>query len=345
MLLASRMLYLRHTMARAPWLTALVIASACAESRSQAPTKSISVETSCLGSQSEGISNHCYPGNNPLGDAGAMIAKDASTPTGGSVATTVQAEAGVACAPTACPIDQAWNAASCRCEGHCDPFAELAARLGSSKPVDCGTLQVNALAADVLAARTCALDALAAKRPFQLIEWTEDDENRRTANLYAYAGADGFVSVFGYLQIKPPAMTISPANGELGLYEERCKGLQKDDDHMCASGAVCLACKDLVESSWTCDAPPAPGVPCLPVGTYARGKGPNPGRCCAPLREVSQMDAVSATPDAARVCEWPVHYALFACVEGSCGDGRCEEPERVECGCKLDCADADAGLE
>jgi hypothetical protein len=28
----------------------------------------------------------------------------------------------------------------------------------------------------------------------------------------------------------------------------------------------------------------------------------------------------------------------FVCIQGFCGDGRCEAPEAVPCGCSLDCA-------
>jgi hypothetical protein len=40
---------------------------------------------------------------------------------------------------------------------------------------------------------------------------------------------------------------------------------------------------------------------------------------------------------------------VSACIEGQCGDGRCEAAEAVHCGCTLDCpsaawSDADAGI-
>lgn len=41
-----------------------------------------------------------------------------------------------------------------------------------------------------------------------------------------------------------------------------------------------------------------------------------------------------------RVCDQPVGFRNYVCVEGRCGDGRCEVPEQAPCGCPQDCASA-----
>lgn len=90
------------------------------------------------------------------------------------------------------------------------------------------------------------------------------------------------------------------------------------------------------------DAPDVDGgrepTECRGPGNYQAGKEGSYRPCCEGLNEVFQE--LPATDDrGARVCIAPP-LRVYACVEGRCGDGRCEEPEAVPCGCAADCPDA-----
>jgi hypothetical protein len=73
---------------------------------------------------------------------------------------------------------------------------------------------------------------------------------------------------------------------------------------------------------------------CNPAGNYDRVVAP-PRACCPGLQQVEQRMELFRD-DGTSTCSFtPVR--LYACVEGICGDGRCEAPEAVACGCSLDC--------
>jgi hypothetical protein len=83
------------------------------------------------------------------------------------------------------------------------------------------------------------------------------------------------------------------------------------------------------------------------LGNYEVSKEGGYRPCCDGLRQVYQLSAGYGYGDQ-NVCTQPV-INVFACIEGSCGDGRCEAPEAVGCGCTLDCQSAvwgapDAGV-
>ena len=82
-----------------------------------------------------------------------------------------------------------------------------------------------------------------------------------------------------------------------------------------------------------CSANPAA---CTGVGTY-RAKGTPP--CCGGLHLLPAAYAGYANgAQTSRVC-WPANgdIAAFSCTQGTCGDGQCEGPEALPCGCALDC--------
>jgi hypothetical protein len=77
-------------------------------------------------------------------------------------------------------------------------------------------------------------------------------------------------------------------------------------------------------------------VDCAGPGVYQRGKEGGT-RCCADLNEYYRL-AASGSGTAELTCHEPVGHAEFGCIEGRCGDGRCELGERGACGCTLDCS-------
>lgn len=81
---------------------------------------------------------------------------------------------------------------------------------------------------------------------------------------------------------------------------------------------------------------------CSGAGNYERGKGGGAANCCPGLNMVSQLAPVYAGNNQEPTCA-QLPLAVFACIEGSCGDGRCEAPEAVHCGCLSDCTSAAFG--
>lgn len=76
---------------------------------------------------------------------------------------------------------------------------------------------------------------------------------------------------------------------------------------------------------------------CHGPGHYEAGKGGEYRPCCEGLTEVLQLGA--AEGDDGPVCvDLPLR--VYACVEGTCGDGVCEVGEDVHCGCVDDCPGA-----
>lgn len=84
----------------------------------------------------------------------------------------------------------------------------------------------------------------------------------------------------------------------------------------------------------------ADAAACRPVGHYEAGKEGSYLPCCAGLREEFQQVAGQRGGAQERVCDDPVGFRNYVCVEGRCGDGRCEAPESLACGCTQDCASA-----
>jgi hypothetical protein len=57
---------------------------------------------------------------------------------------------------------------------------------------------------------------------------------------------------------------------------------------------------------------------------------------CAAGTHLVKQRAELFEDDGTETCSFtPV--SVFVCLEGFCGDGRCEAPEAVPCGCSLDC--------
>ena len=77
---------------------------------------------------------------------------------------------------------------------------------------------------------------------------------------------------------------------------------------------------------------------CRGPGNYQAGKEGSYRPCCEGLTEQSQ-ELPATDQRGERVCIQPP-LRVYACVEGSCGDGRCEPEEEVPCGCAEDCPDA-----
>jgi hypothetical protein len=77
---------------------------------------------------------------------------------------------------------------------------------------------------------------------------------------------------------------------------------------------------------------------CLgPGGPYQRGKAIEPNAnaslvCCEGLYTYDRQ-----VDNGAGACTEPVGVANFSCLEGSCGDGKCEAGEQGACGCEADC--------
>lgn len=181
------------------------------------------------------------------------------------------------------------------------------------------------------------------------------------------AGATGALS-FGC-----GSKTMQPAGGETGFL------LACDGNADCASGlCACGACSRLCETSEECgsdakctaevsdlacagesravcvanptltdaasvgdqstDQSNATGAEdCHGPGHYEAGKGGEYRPCCEGLTEVLQLGAAEGDDGPACV-DLPLR--IYACVEGTCGDGVCEVGENVRCGCANDCPDA-----
>ena len=77
---------------------------------------------------------------------------------------------------------------------------------------------------------------------------------------------------------------------------------------------------------------------CVGLGDYTAAKGKGPAPCCPGYNEY-QLDY--------RPCSMlGIAAGHYACILGTCGDGICEDPENVSCGCAADCLVTayDAGL-
>ena len=79
---------------------------------------------------------------------------------------------------------------------------------------------------------------------------------------------------------------------------------------------------------------------CHGVGHYQAGKEGGYLPCCTGLSEVFLQVAAEQGVSHERVCIEPIGFRNYACIEGRCGDGRCEAPEGLACGCAQDCPSA-----
>jgi cytochrome c553 len=84
----------------------------------------------------------------------------------------------------------------------------------------------------------------------------------------------------------------------------------------------------------------AEGGVCHGVGHYQVGKEGGYLPCCAGLHEALQQEAGETGDTRERICSDSVVHRNYVCVEGTCGDGRCEAPESIACGCPKDCPSA-----
>jgi hypothetical protein len=256
---------------------------------------------------------------------------------GSSAGASAQGAAG-GCASPVCPLGATWNAASCSCQSSsvagCELVPEVDKRAPGPNLADCGTLQLDATQDAREQARRCVLDALAARQPFKLVQWKMGTDTR-IASAYAWPGAAGFVSILSY------DSGLSGAS----IDEQTCRSLRSDSPCVASATDLCLECAEPIESSVACS--PA-SKECRGAGNYETGKEGGYQPCCAGLREVFQLSAAYAGDDEHHQCvQEPLRVS--ACIEGQCGDGRCEAAEAVHCGCTLDCpsavwGDSDAGI-
>ncbi|MDB4976012.1 MAG: hypothetical protein JWN48_4353 [Myxococcaceae bacterium] len=79
---------------------------------------------------------------------------------------------------------------------------------------------------------------------------------------------------------------------------------------------------------------------CNGPGNYTASKGISDGPCCPGLHTEYHRTPAFVGDALIAACVTPVGYAAYACVEGVCGDGRCEAAEAVACGCETDCPGA-----
>jgi hypothetical protein len=293
----------------------------------------------------------------------AMGGRDGTPTSGGSGAVATRAAGGSGAssggtsvagssAPKGCPVlpcpqGEVVDPKTCMCEPSCDPLSELAKYAATSGSRDCGTLLPTSSVDDRAMAQRCVLDALAAGQAFQLIDWLQKDPDARGGYFYVGPATDAWIHTFGFSSRGPASL---PTEATLG--ETTCHTLAAKKDCTIAEQELCLECVEQVESSLTCSIPRrGTSGKCLGLGgNYGRSKDFNDGECCPGLREVYRQLAYHDVSGRVTSCYDPIGGAAFACVEGGCGDGRCEEPEAEPCGCPVDCPsarisdDADAGL-
>jgi hypothetical protein len=207
----------------------------------------------------------------------------------------------------------------------------IAARLGPSDVRDCGELNLDASAQARNDARNCVLDALRGHRPFKLVQWQEATQHALTVG-YVSAGGAAAISILRY-------DSDASAGKQTGatLAEARCGDLRPSSDCTIDANTLCLDCVPLIESSLECSQQ-LPPSDCHGTGNYEAGKGGEYRPCCAGLREVFQK--IKLTNEAGNASCGDLPLRVYACVEGRCGDGRCEDAEAVPCGCALDCPSA-----
>ncbi len=77
---------------------------------------------------------------------------------------------------------------------------------------------------------------------------------------------------------------------------------------------------------------------CNPVGRYGVGKEGGYKPCCPGLTELFTYAQSYANGESTPTCVSP-EYRSFSCIQGTCGDGICEDAE-APCGCGVDCPDS-----
>jgi hypothetical protein len=231
-------------------------------------------------------------------------------------------------------LGMAFALASCggetRQSGACDLGQRIKEQLGDVDALDCGELVEDASVQQRSAARDCVLAAFHAKSSVQ----ARGEAGRRRPWLggrLCVRGGDALVSILHYDPgpiegRKRPRMITGQACSALG---------ELDDCDLSPSQELCLSCVQPIEQSLACQAPVEQGG-CRAAGNYQAGKEGSYQPCCPGLSEVFQKSKLEI--NGAPTCgDLPLR--VYACIEGSCGDGRCEAPENVPCGCKLDCPD------
>jgi len=244
------------------------------------------------------------------------------------------------CAPLPCPSNAPWNAGSCSCQATtaaaCEIESEFAKR-AALKPVDCGELKIDANTEAREHGRQCVVDAIAAHHAFQFLQWRMGIDSR-LATAFVSAGFGDFVSI----------LTYDNYMGSATINEQLCRTVRSDAKCVVSGTSLCLECSGEVETSVLCSTPdPKLNGACRGPGNYEVGKEGGYEPCCSGLREVFQSSSGYADGNV-KAC-WQPPLRVYACIEGHCGDGRCEDPEGVACGCALDCpraiwSDEDAGV-
>lgn len=83
-----------------------------------------------------------------------------------------------------------------------------------------------------------------------------------------------------------------------------------------------------------------PDAECRGAGRYEAGKGSPAVACCKGLKQVPVKSAAYEGDVPTPVCTDTLPMFVYACVEGSCGDGLCEAGESAPCSCPEDCPSA-----
>ena len=213
----------------------------------------------------------------------------------------------------------------------CELEPEVAMRGSGKGAVDCGVLRSDESGDAYQRAHDCVLEAQENGHPFRLIHRLQGTDSLVAAG-YAWPGGEGFASILHY--------DSDPSGGSGAgaiIDEETCDGLEAEPGCAVSAATLCLVCSQRVELSIACMANVPASGECRGSGNYQVGKEGGYQPCCAGLREVFQQSF--AEVNGAPGC-WEPPLRVYACVQGSCGDGRCEEPEAVPCGCALDCPSA-----
>lgn len=100
---------------------------------------------------------------------------------------------------------------------------------------------------------------------------------------------------------------------------------------------VCLPAESTSSGAPTDTAASSSAAECRGQGHYQAGKEGSYLPCCEGLTEVFQLSP--GENDDGPICTDPP-LRVYACVEGTCGDGVCEVGEDVRCGCVDDCPGA-----
>ena len=141
------------------------------------------------------------------------------------------------CAVLSCPTHQLRNTVTGECESVCNLDFEVTTRAWGEKFVGCGNLGSTLSADQRQLAHQCVVDAVAARRPFNFIEWTTDAQH---AHAYFSQGAGA-----------PVTMLSEQAGGR--LEEQTCTSLKLLETCMPGTTDVCLECVDASAPMLICD--------------------------------------------------------------------------------------------